>query len=313
MQKVFIDGSAGTTGLKIEQRLATRRGISLLKLPEERRKDLAARAEMINAADLVFLCLPDEAARQAAALVRNAHTRLIDASTAHRVAPGWAYGFPELGKGAFREAIRESRRVAVPGCHASGFLALVYPLLSAGLLPKNAALHCLSLTGYTGGGKAMIADYESPERTNDDALRAPGLYALAQSHKHLPEMRGVAGLELPPVFCPVLADFPRGMEVIVPLHRAQLRPGTARADVLACYEEACAGEALIRVGPASEEDVLSANQMAGRDSMRITVEGNDERMTLIARFDNLGKGASGAALQCMNLMLGAKETEGLVP
>jgi len=306
IKKIFIDGSAGTTGLRLEKRLCGRKDITVTTLPEAQERDPHLRASMLGEADVAFLCLPDAAAREAVAmleLAQNARTVLIDASTAHRTAPGWAYGFPELGAD-FAAAIRQSKRIAVPGCHASGFLALARPLIRAGLLSRGALLHCVSITGYTGGGKAMIADYESPARAPGDALHVPKLYALDQNHKHLPEMAAYAPLDAPPVFCPIVGDFPCGMEVAIPLH------GLAKRDALDCYREFYAGAATVRVSP--DASLLTPAACAGRDCMEIAVEGNDARLLLLARFDNLGKGASGAAVQCMNLAIGAGETEGLV-
>ncbi|MDR2525523.1 MAG: N-acetyl-gamma-glutamyl-phosphate reductase [Oscillospiraceae bacterium] len=308
MKKIFIDGRAGTTGLRIEKRLAARRDLELLALPEHLRKDTEARRTMRNAADVVFLCLPDDAAREAALLVENPATVVIDASTAHRTAPGWAYGFPELSA-AHRDAICAGKRIAVPGCHAGGFVALVHPLVQAGLLAKASLLHCFSLTGYSGGGKSMIAEYEADSRARGDALAAPKQYAIAQAHKHLPEMQRIPGLDTPPVFCPIVADYDCGMEVTVPLHGAQLRPAARRCDLLACYQSTYGDAALVRVTEAPAERGASA--LRGKDWMEITVAGNDDRPLLLARFDNLGKGASGAAVQCMNLALGAEETAGL--
>ena len=302
MTRIFIDGSAGTTGLRIRERLAERRDIELLSLPETLRKDPEARRDAMAAADLAFLCLPDAAARESAALCPP-ETRLIDTSTAHRVAEGWTYGFPELG---LREQVRNTKRLANPGCHASGFLALTAPLRQAGLLPSDAALSCFSLTGYTGGGKAMIAQYEDPGR--DAALDAPKPYALGQTHKHLPEMQALAGLDLPPVFCPVVADFHCGMLVTVPLHRSQLNCDPAELGRF--YADYYQGGAVRCAAP--EDFPATANALAGRDGMLVTAAGNGERVLLTAVFDNLGKGASGAAIQNMNLMLGADELEGLV-
>ncbi len=311
MKTIFIDGAAGTTGLRIEERLRRREDVVLLTLPEVQRKEARVRAEALNAADVAILCLPDAAAREAVALVKNPATVVVDASTAHRTATGWRYGFPELSA-QFRAGVAGGKRIAVPGCHASGFLALVYPLVRTGVLPRTALLHCFSITGYSGGGKAMIAEYEAEGRGKNDRLVAPRQYALEQAHKHLPEMRQIAGLEAQPVFCPVVADFDCGMEVTVPLHGAQLRLGTRLRDLLACYREAYAGAALIRVRELPEEDgFLAANALRGKDTMEVIVAGNDARPLLIARFDNLGKGASGAAVQCLNLAIGAKETEGL--
>ena len=305
MYKLFIDGQAGTTGLRIGQRLLNHPGFTLLTLAEDLRKDPDARRQAMREAHAVLLCLPDAAAREAAAWVPPGVV-VVDTSTAHRVEPGWAYGFPELG-GSFRQAVRESRRIAVPGCHAGGFVALVRPLTQCGILPADSPLTCVSLTGYTGGGKAMIAEYNSPARVKNDALSAPRQYALSQSHKHLPEMARYAGLTRPPVFCPIVADYPCGMEVTVPLHA----PGITPARALDCYRDFYANAAMVRVAEPNGTP-HSPNAFTGRDSMTLTVEGGDGRLLLIARFDNLGKGASGAAVQCLNLALGLEETQGLV-
>ena len=309
MYKIFIDGRAGTTGLRIEERLSSREGLTLLTLPEPLRRDPQARKQAMQEAHAVLLCLPDGAAQEAAAWVPP-DTVLIDASTAHRTAPGWAYGFPELGPD-FSAAIQTGKRISVPGCHASGFVALIKPLIHAGILSGNAPLACLSLTGYSGGGKAMIADYESPARVRNDALSAPRQYAPGQTHKHLPEMAHYAGLERPPVFCPIVADYPCGMEVTVPLPLRSSNGMDLRAVLLDCYRGYYAGTAMVRV---VDPDGLphSPNAYAGLDAMDITVEGCDGRLLLIARFDNLGKGASGAAVQCLNLALGLEETAGLI-
>ncbi len=305
MTKVFIDGSAGTTGLRIHERLAHRADLELLILPEETRKDPAARQAALHAADIAFLCLPDAAAIEAVALAEGSQVCIIDTSTAHRTAPGWEYGFPEL-KGR-RERIAAARRIANPGCHASGFVALIEPLVQAGLLAHDTALSCTSLTGYSGGGKGMIAEYEAAGR--DALLGAPRLYGLTQQHKHLKEMAAVCGLTQPPVFCPIVAPFYSGMEVIIPLHAAQV--GGTVADIAAVYE-AYYRDGLVRFIPdGAENGFLSAAAFSGRDDMQVTVCGNGERITLIARFDNLGKGASGAAIQNMNLVLGVPEATGL--
>ncbi|MCL2124157.1 MAG: N-acetyl-gamma-glutamyl-phosphate reductase [Desulfovibrionaceae bacterium] len=304
MRKIFIDGSAGTTGLRLEERLRRRGDITLLTLPEKLRKDLQARAEKLNEADAAMLCLPDDAAREAVALVQNPDTVVIDASTAHRTAPGWAYGFPELDA-SFRENILQGKRIAVPGCHASGFIALVKPLTEAGILTGGALLHCVSITGYTGGGKAMIAEYEAESRTNGDPLHIPRQYAFGQAHKHLPEMAAYAGLEAPPVFCPVVGDFPRGIELTIPLHASQI--SATSQEILDCYRAVYQGAALIKVFP----EISGMPPLSCHDALHISVAGNEERMLLIARLDNLGKGASGAAVQCLNLAIGAEETEGL--
>ena len=305
MKRVFIDGSAGTTGLRIRQRLAGRRDIELTVLPEALRKDTAARRDALNGADIAFLCLPDAAAIEAVGLVDNPDTAVIDTSTAHRTAAGWVYGFTELpGQ---RERIAHSKRIANPGCHASGFIALVAPLVRAGLLGPDARLSCFSLTGYSGGGKGMIADYESDGRS--PLLDAPRQYGLGQSHKHLPEMAALCGLEHPPVFCPIVGDFYSGMEVTVPLFGAQLAGSID--DVRAAYAAAYPGPVVHYDAAADENGFLSAGALSGRDDMQISVSGNPERLLLTARFDNLGKGASGAAIQNMNILLGMDETEGL--
>ena len=306
MTKIFIDGSAGTTGLRIHERLAARRDLCLLTLSEERRKDPEARREALNEADIAFLCLPDVAAEEAVRMTENPATALIDTSTAHRTADGWVYGFPELpGQ---RERIRSSRHIANPGCHASGFIALVAPLVMAGILPKSAVLSCFSLTGYSGGGKKMIAEYEAADR--DPLLDAPRAYGLGQAHKHLPEMQAICGLRAAPVFLPVVAPYYAGMEVTVPLVSSQIA-GSAD-DIRACYRRTYR-EGLIRYRDGADEGgFLSASAYAGRDDMEVAVFGNGERILLAARFDNLGKGASGAAIQNMNLLLGVDERSGLV-
>ena len=304
--KVFIDGAAGTTGLRLRERLAERNDVELLSLPEEYRKDPAARADRMNQADAVFLCLPDAAAIEAVSLVENPETVVIDTSTAHRIASGWTYGFPELA--GQRERIAASKRIANPGCHASGFIALVAPLIRAGVLAPDVALTCFSLTGYSGGGKKMIAEYEAPERPA--LFEAPRQYGLGQAHKHLPEMQVWCGLSKAPVFCPVVAPYYAGMEVTVPLFREQV---SGNADAIRDVYRATYGNGLIRYAESDGEGgFLSAAAFAGRDDMQVTVCGNEERILLISRFDNLGKGASGAAIQNMNLVLGLPENTGLV-
>ncbi len=302
---VFIDGAAGTTGLRIYERLGKREDISLLLLPEEKRKDISARREALNTADIAFLCLPDAAAVEAVSLIENPNTAVIDTSTAHRTSPGWEYGFPELLSRTAR--IAASRRIANPGCHASGFVALVEPLVRAGLLPQDSALSAFSITGYSGGGKAMIAAYEA--EVTDPLYVGPRQYALGQQHKHLPEMAVICGLQQAPVFCPVVAPYYSGMEVTVPLHAGQVKGGVE--ELLACYR-AYYRTGLVHVCDAADEGgFLSASAFAGRDDMQITVTGNAARMLLIARFDNLGKGASGAAIQNMNILLGLPQETGL--
>jgi len=306
MIKVFIDGSAGTTGLRIADRLSSRQDISLIKLTEELRKDIGARRDAINSADVVFLCLPDAAAIEAVSLAENPSVKIIDTSTAHRTANGWTYGFPELN--GLRERIQASNRIANPGCHASGFVALVAPLVQAGVLSNTARLTCFSLTGYSGGGKKMIADYESDDR--NPLLKAPRQYGLTQQHKHLKEMVHICGLENAPAFCPIVADFYSGMEVTVPIFASDIK-GTA-ADIKALYKEYYKG-GLVRVTDSDDGDgMLSAAAFSGRDDMAVSVMGGEERILLTARFDNLGKGASGAAIQNMNILLGINEAEGLV-
>ena len=305
--KVYIDGKDGTTGLQIYERLSAREDITLLLIDEAKRKDPAERAKLMNQADLVFLCLPDAAAREAVTLIENPATRVIDASTAHRTAPGWVYGFAELKAGQ-REAIAGAKRVANPGCHATGFLSLAAPLVALGLLPRDAALTCFSLTGYSGGGKKMIAQYEAADR--EAALSSPAPYALGQTHKHLPEMKAVAGLDTAPVFIPIVDDYYKGMSTTIPLHMSQLR-GVGSVEALRrAYADYYAGQALVTVAPEAPGKV-NANAMAGRDALTVLVDGTDEAVTLTALFDNLGKGASGAAVQNMNLMLGLAETAGL--
>ena len=306
MTKVFIDGSAGTTGLRIRERLASRKDLELLVLPEELRKDKSARADALNTAAVSFLCLPDEAAREAVSLVSSSDSVIIDTSTAHRTAEGWTYGFPEL-KGQ-REKIVSSRRIANPGCHASGFVSLVAPLVQAGLLQRGARLSCFSLTGYSGGGKKMIAAYEAENRSS--LLDAPRQYGLGQVHKHLPEMAAVCGLEHAPVFCPVVAPYYAGMEVTVPLTPAET--AASPDDIREVYRTYyTSGLVSFRESP-EEEGFLSAGALSGRDDLEISVFGTPERILLVSRFDNLGKGASGAAIQNMNLVLGADEALGLV-
>lgn len=305
---IFIDGSSGTAGLRIYDRLAQRADITLLTLPPELRHDIEAQRGMLNRADIAFLCLPDAAAVTAADLVENPDTVVLDTSTAHRTAPGWVYGFPELSPE--REAaIRTAKRIAVPGCHASGFVVLTYPLVEAGILPPDALLTCYSLTGYSGGGKKMIAEYEADEP--DPLYAAPRQYALTQQHKHLREMCAVPGLTHAPVFAPIVADFYSGMETSVALFGAQLCPGKTMADIKAAYAAKYTGPVVHYQDPACTDGFLSAAAMSGKDSMVVSVSGNDERIVLTSVFDNLGKGASGAALECLNLVMGKEKGFGL--
>lgn len=306
MKKVFIDGNAGTTGLRIYERLENRKDIELLKLSEENRKDKNARKEAINSSDIVFLCLPDDAARESVSLCENEDTVIIDTSTAHRTAKGWVYGFPELSPGRKAE-IAASKRIAVPGCHASGFISLIYPLIENGIIKKSALLSCFSVTGYSGGGKKMIAEYEGENR--DILLSSPRQYSIGQTHKHLPEMSAVTGIENYPVFSPVVADFYSGMTVTVPIFDSMIN-GSAE-DIKKIYKQKYTGPIVSYVENADENGFIAANKLSGKDSMEISVAGNDERILLISRYDNLGKGASGAAIECMNIVLGLPETEGL--
>ncbi len=305
MTKVFIDGSAGTTGLRIAERLSQRKDIELIILPDEKRKDTAERKNAILNADIVFLCLPDAAAIEAVALAEGSNTKIIDTSTAHRVSEGWTYGFPELeGQ---REKIKNSNRIANPGCHASGFIALIAPLVQKGVLNEDVLLSCFSLTGYSGGGKKMIAEYEDENRS--PLLKAPRQYALTQQHKHLKEMAHVCGIDDMPVFCPIVGDFYSGMEVTVSLFAKDI---CGDINTIRDIYKAYYNDGLVFVDD-SEDDtgMLSANRFSGRDDMCISVHGNDERIILTARFDNLGKGASGAAIQNMNILLGVDEKCGL--
>ena len=308
MYSIFIDGKEGTTGLRIYERLADRQDIRVISLSDADRKNVTKRAEALNNCDLAFLCLPDDAARESVSLVQNPDVRIIDCSTAHRTAPGWVYGFPELSA-ATREILPIAKRVANPGCHASGFIALIYPLVCAGILDKNTELSCCSLTGYSGGGKKMIAQYESADR--EDLLNAPRHYGLSQQHKHLPEMQGICGLSSAPVFCPIVADFYCGMLVSVPLFAKDLTNGHSIESIRSVYAEYYNGPIVNYVADSDESGFLSAQKLAGYDTMEITVCGNEDRMVLMSRFDNLGKGASGSALQCMNIMLGMDQTLGL--
>lgn len=301
--KIYIDGREGTTGLQIYDRLAQREDIELLLIDEDKRKDVDERRKLLNAADLVFLCLPDAAAIEAVSLIENPDTRVIDASTAHRTAPGWDYGFPELSQ-AHRESIIRSKRVANPGCHASGFIASVYPLVQAGIIPADESVCAYSLTGYSGGGKKLIAEYEDPGR--DPRHASHRIYATGLTHKHLPEMQKVCGLEKPPVFSPILGDFYKGMATTI------LLPGVAAATVHEKLAGHYQGQTMVTVAPlGGDEPVIYADTLAGNDRLRIIVCGREDQCTLTALFDNLGKGASGAAVQNMNLMLGFDETKGL--
>ncbi len=310
--KVFVDGQEGTTGLRIHEYLAQRSDLEVLRIAPELRKSADERARLLNAADVAFLCLPDAASREAAAMIDNPRTCLIDASTAHRTAPGWVFGLPELAPGQ-REALRAAKRIANPGCHASAFILLLRPLVDAGLVPAQALVPATSITGYSGGGKGMIQDYEGAGAV-PAALMAPRPYALGLKHKHLPEMMAHTGLQQAPVFMPVVGPFYKGLAVTVPLHLASL--GCSAATLHAALEARYAGERFIHVLPLADPATLAAgffDVQACNDSNRVDlfVFGHEEQALLVARLDNLGKGASGAAVQCMNVHLGVDEGLGL--
>ncbi len=303
MTKVFIDGSAGTTGLRIFERLSSRKDLELLILPDELRKNNDARRQMLSLADIAFLCLPDKAAVEAVSLIENDHVAVIDTSTAHRTNDAWAYGFPELSP-AHRTAIRESKRIANPGCHASGFISTVCPLVAHGLIPADFPLTAYSLTGYSGGGKALIAEYEAADR--DVRHESHRIYGTTLAHKHLPEMKKLCGLTREPVFSPILGDFYSGMATSV------LLPGFDAKTLWECLSDHYAGEKIVSVAPfGGDEAVVYASALSGKDTMRIQVSGHEDQAMVTAIFDNLGKGASGAAIQNMNILLGVDETTGL--
>ncbi len=304
MTKVFIDGSAGTTGLRIFDRLSARTDVSLITLPDSLRKDTEARREALNKADIAFLCLPDAAAIEAVSLIENKSTVVIDTSTAHRTNEGWTYGFAEL---VGYDKVKAAKRIANPGCHASGYVALIRPLIEKGVLHADTNLCCTSITGYSGGGKSMIADYEG---TDNALLKAPRQYALGQTHKHLKEMVKISGLLTTPAFMPIVSDFYSGMEVAIPVFAKDI--DASLEDVKKIYKEYYNGPVVNFNENADESGFLSAAAYSGKDSMEVSVHGNDERILLVARYDNLGKGASGAALQNMNIVMGAEQTCGLV-
>ncbi len=305
MTKVFIDGSAGTTGLRIYERLGCRDDLELIILPDEIRKDANARYEALKESDIAFLCLPDNAAIEAADMAKDLSTVIIDTSTAHRTQDSWAYGFPEIKD--FREKIKNSKRIANPGCHASGFIALTEPLVSAGIIKNDISLSCFSLTGYSGGGKKMIADYENEEMKAE--LNAPRLYGISQSHKHLPEIVKVCDIKNAPVFCPIVSSYYAGMEVVIPIAKSQIKGSLD--NIKEIYKGYYTGSIVKYVEDADESGFVTAGKFAMRDDMEISVFGNEDRFTLVARYDNLGKGASGAAIQNMNIVLGLDEATGL--
>ena len=310
--KIFIDGSEGTTGLRINERFQGREDIELIKIDPELRKDTEERKKLINASDITFLCLPDAAAKEAVALVENEQVRIIDASTAHRTQTGWAYGFPELSPD-FREAVRTGKRIAVPGCYASGFAAMVYPLVKEGILPADYPVTVFAMSGYSGAGKKTIAEYEAADRAVE--LEAPREYALTQQHKHLKEMKAISGLKREPLFSPIICDYYSGMLVTLPLAAELLTRRLTPEAMQTFFAEYYSGEPFIQVrefgAEAESGGFLAANAESGWDGMELFITGNDDRLLVSARFDNLGKGASGAAIQCMNLMLGCEESRGL--
>ena len=306
--KVFIDGKAGTTGLRIYERLQARNDIELLTLSEEERKNPESRRKMLNSCNIAFLCLPDDASREAVAMIENPDVVVLDTSTAHRTLDDWAYGFPELSPEFFQK-VASSKRIAVPGCHASGFIALVHPLIEAGIMAPDTLLTCHSLTGYSGGGKKMIAEYDDPERPQ--LFDAPRQYGLTQQHKHLKEMVKISGCSSAPVFCPIVADYYSGMLVTVPVFKSQLSKGAGIEDIRKIYRDLYNSKMVFYAENASEGGLLSGNAMSGKDSMQIMVEGNEERILLLARYDNLGKGASGAAVECMNIVMKQAPETGL--
>lgn len=314
--KVYIDGQEGTTGLKISERFVGRDDIEIIKISEEKRKDPAERARLINSADYVFLCLPDEASREAVSFIGkdNDHVRIIDASTAHRINPDWAYGFPELSA-EHREKIKNSKRVAVPGCYASGFAAVVYPLVKNGIIPDDYPVFAYATSGYSGAGKKAIAVYESDEKPFE--FNSPRQYALSQQHKHLPEMQVISGLKYKPMFNPMVCDYFSGMVVSVPIQTRTLSSGVTSEQIHKMYEKHYEGASMVEVMPLMPEAeqksfFLASNTLSGVNKLQVFVFGNDEQILICSRLDNLGKGASGAAVQCLNIMMGIDETTGLV-
>lgn len=309
MIKVFIDGSVGTTGLRIHDRLSERQDVEPITLPEEKRKDLSSRADAIASSDVAFLCLPDAASKEIIEAVGDCDTKILDTSTAHRTNPQWAYGFPELSD-EFRSKILASNRIAVPGCHASGFCSIVAPLVAKGIISSDYPITATSVTGYSGGGKKMIAEYEDAERPSE--FDAPRQYGITQNHKHLPEMKTICGLEYEPCFSPIVADFYSGMTVTIPLFGRMLAKSTTVAEIHKLFDEHYKNQKLVKVLPLGYDGMIGTNHMSGKDSMEIIISGNDERILIASSFDNLGKGASGAAVQCFNLITNSDETTGLV-
>ena len=312
--KIYIDGQEGTTGLKILERFEGRNDIQLLRISEDKRKDPAERARLINMSDFTFLCLPDDAAREAVSFVDNDHVRIIDASTAHRTNPAWAYGFPELSP-EHREKIKTSNRVAVPGCYASGFASIVYPLVKSGIIPADFPVFAYATSGYSGAGKKAIAVYEGSDKPFE--FNSPRQYALSQQHKHLPEMKAVSGLTYTPMFNPMVCDYFSGMVVSVPVQTRMLPKAVTAAEVHEMYAKHYSGANMVEVMPLMSADeqksfFLASNTLSGQNKLQVFVFGNDEQILLCSRLDNLGKGASGAAVQCLNIMMGIDETTGLI-
>lgn len=309
MKKVFIDGKDGTTGLKIFKRFENRNDIELLLIDSDKRKDAKERARLINESDITFLCLPDAASIEAVSLVENSNTKIIDTSTAHRTLSDWAYGFAELSR-EHREKIESSNRIAVPGCYASGFNSIVYPLVHSGFIDKDYDIVCYALSGYTGAGKKGIAQYEDSSR--DAELDSPRLYALTQEHKHLKEMKAVSGLSKKPIFSPIICDYPQGMVVSVPLYTDRMSKKYTIQDIYEMFAEHYGNSDIVKVRrPGYTQGMIGSNQFANRDDMEIEINGNEDRILITSRFDNLGKGASGAAIQCMNIAMGIDEKTGL--
>lgn len=310
--KIFIDGSEGTTGLRIYERFEGRDDVELLKISSDLRKDPAERKRLINESDITFLCLPDAAAKESVSLVENDHVTIIDTSTAHRTEEGWAYGFAELSK-THRDKIKNGKRIAVPGCYATGFISLVYPMIAKGIMPADYPVSAFGLSGYSGAGKKAIAAYEAEERPRD--YDAPREYALGQQHKHLKEMQKITGLTRTPLFSPIVCDYYSGMVMSVPVYTDLLQGTQTVESIHKMFSEFYAGEKFIKVMPldaeAGEGNMLAGNACSGWDGLRIFVTGNEDRIVLSSQFDNLGKGASGAAIQCLNIVLGCEEDKGL--
>ncbi len=312
--KIYIDGQAGTTGLKIRERFAGRDDIEILMIDEAKRKDPEERKKMINSSDFTFLCLPDAASIEAVSMIENPNVRIIDASTAHRTNPEWAYGFPELSEN-HRKKIVDSKRVAVPGCYASGFISLVYPMVSSKIMPADYPVTSFAVSGYSGGGNKMIAQYESDEKP--ETFNSPRFYGLAQTHKHLPEMQKITGLAEKPIFTPIVDDYYSGMVVCVPFRTRLADKKVTVSDVYEMFAKHYDGQNFVKVMPwknieEQKKVLLSSNDLSGTNKMEIHIFGDDERIMLCSRLDNLGKGASGAAVQCLNIMMGIDETTGLL-